>query len=446
MIKTLNKNYKSRYFIIIFTLLLLSIKTFLLARLPTNVILFNGDTNSYLTYSENFGSLIFGANPPFAELGLIRTPGYPFFLLLLKFISLKELIFIQLVMGSAISLVTYKICKILFGERIAFLAFLFSAIEISLFYEEFYLLSDTLFAFVLVWAIYVAVIVDKRNLYNFKYALLVGLLIGISILIRPIGQVIIAAFIIFLLLHFRNLKMRNFFLVSLLAISVTISPLILRNWLVFDVVKVSSIDSVNLLYYEGANTLALTSKESLEVIQKREALLESSVLGDKPTIKEAVEYRQSRAINLIINNPFFWVESKVIGVGKLLLGISRVSSNKVLMGNGDDTEPSKFLDLSRFFALIVTIAMAIFGFIGFIRILVTRKDLGPQILLCFFAFLLLSSAGGNAYSRFRVPLNTPLAIFASIGLISIFKYIQSCFIKNNIITGFNSKFEKTSND
>ena len=108
----LNKNYKSRYFIIIFTLLLLSIKTFLLARLPTNVILFNGDTNSYLTYSENFGSLIFGANPPFAELGLIRTPGYPFFLLLLKFISLKELIFIQLVMGSAISLVTYKICKI----------------------------------------------------------------------------------------------------------------------------------------------------------------------------------------------------------------------------------------------------------------------------------------------------------------------------------------------
>ncbi len=144
---------------------------------------------------------------------------------------------------------TYKLAKINFGEKIALLTLIFVAfLPLSIVYTSI-LGSEYLFSAVLIISIYL--FFTKNNPY------ILGLLIGYLILIRPIGLFIPVVFIAYYMISksSETLKQKiRYAAVFLIMIAVTVSPWLIRNYLIFG--KPVFATSGGLVLYINNNTYA----------------------------------------------------------------------------------------------------------------------------------------------------------------------------------------------
>jgi hypothetical protein len=129
------------------------------------------------------------------ELGLRRTPGYPVFLagaLALVGDDLRGVILVQHLLGVATAGLTFALGRLTFGSRqalgrvVGVIAGLLSAVSAPLVAYEHYLLTETLFAFT-VTAMLVCLVWAARSSRG-RLWLLGGVLVGVSAMVKPIGQ------------------------------------------------------------------------------------------------------------------------------------------------------------------------------------------------------------------------------------------------------------------
>lgn len=83
------------------------------------------------------------------------------------------------------------------------------------------------------------------------------------------------------------------------------------------------------MYYEGA--AALSKKEGISLLeaQTRESQRESKILRSNASLKEVVDYRISRGIELVIENPRGLLLVHIEGIGKILFGPGVAKARKL---------------------------------------------------------------------------------------------------------------------
>ena len=124
------------------------------------------------------------------ELGLRRTPGYPLFLagaILLVGDDLRGIVLLQHLLGVGTAVLAYVLGRLTFGRLVGLGAGMLTAISAPLVTYEHYLLTETLFGFIATATLAVLVWAWRRE--SGRLWLLGGLCVGLSTLVKPIGQV-----------------------------------------------------------------------------------------------------------------------------------------------------------------------------------------------------------------------------------------------------------------
>ena len=209
-----------------------------------------GDGSQYIllahTLLEN-GRFSFGpTEPP----DTFRTPGYPFFIALMLFLT-GSIIFMpigQIILTACSVELIFLVGARFFNRGIGLAAAVLFALDPYLSMVMFLSASDTLFVFVLLLSIYVLTVPERLGLSR---AFCGGVLIGMLALVRPIGLYIFPLIVLWLLWEGRGEWKRALQTMALFLIGMglVVVPWMARNYAHYGSASISSIGAYNLLFY-----------------------------------------------------------------------------------------------------------------------------------------------------------------------------------------------------
>jgi len=192
------------------------------------------DEYEYFNMVKNFLSgrgLIVGET-----LKSFRPPLYPLFLSLFygSGCSLITIRIIQAIISSFTVLLIYITGKKIFDEKIGFISAIISTVYPFFIFYTGFLLTETLFVFLVVISIYFYILTLESNKYKIKYLIQCGIYSGLSSLCRPTMEPFFLIFLLFLLMGKENFKIKiKKILLSSLFFILTLSPWIIRNYVIF---------------------------------------------------------------------------------------------------------------------------------------------------------------------------------------------------------------------
>ena len=382
------------------------IKTLWLLSIPTQSTLMENDSVRYLQISKDFGSVFFGSKSNSDSFFI--TPGYPLFLSFFPSENIKLMIFFQLLLLGISQLILFKLIVRYTSTKIAYIGLILFLTESSSGLESFNLLTETLFNFIFVLFLFLFGNGTSKNLVLYAS----GMVLGIALIVRPVGQILLIPLL--LMVAFRSWR-RQATLVLLIAV-VLPGTWLIRNQVVFGVPQLSGIQSLNLLYYEGAGAFAKNNEVTLKEAQAVENKLEINKVGEGASIQTVVNYRGNRGFNLIFKNSIGFLEMHIEGAAKILVGPSSANFSKLtahfMLSEVVVNGIKAIIVLLRFFITLSVCICIYFALRERIFIPIQFYAIVSWILI------LISSGGANAYSRFRVPLIPLEIIIICIGLSS----------------------------
>ena len=237
-------------------LILLFIFSFFV-RIP--IIIFLGDTSvenewEFLLYNlVNHKTLSFEEFDGFLLPNLLMPPLYAYYLYILSFFNLENqnfillILFSQVLLASISVLIFYKINKFFFSQKISF----YSSMLFSLFPLYIYAcgqissISLTIFLALLFYYYFFKISNNNKFTYTFLFAVIGGLLI----LLRREFILIIILSSFYLFFYFKT-PIKNILLVFLISL-ITISPYLVRNYIIFEKIIIHSSFGFNL--WKGNN-------------------------------------------------------------------------------------------------------------------------------------------------------------------------------------------------
>ncbi len=184
-----------------------------------------------------------------------RTPVYPLFIAMVYGIGGNNpitLIFVQIIISTASVLFTYRLGIRLMPKPAAMIGALLMAFSVKSFTHAFFLLTETLFTFLLLAAILVWV--KARQDGKRDWLVLSALLMGAAILTSPIAlyfPLVMTGMILFDLSR-RWIPRLQDLLIYLVVTTLILFPWVLRNNYVVGLLTVSTISNYNLLFYNAA--------------------------------------------------------------------------------------------------------------------------------------------------------------------------------------------------
>mgnify|MGYP001791295161 CR=1 FL=1 len=392
------------------------IETIIVAALAaaTNFLYFALASNDYFfpdsfTYLEPARNLIRGLGFINAN-GLIetlRTPGYP--LLLAGFgLRIVPMIVFQHLLNVALAVAIYQFVVSRLGDRaVAIGAAILFAIDTPTLHYANKILTETLFTALLF--IVFALVVCARKLP------LAGVLTGVLVLIRPVA---IAYFVaVALCLFLRRIPLRT------IAIYVALALLLpagwgLRNLHHTGVFTISSIGGSSILTYRAAGALAIEDDGDFD------SDLADEMQGLHDTADDEIQTRlhipDAEELPDAVRGKYYseigWRVLRQHPRGAAMLTL------RGLLVNIFDSRWEGLEIVSRFPSDIVhrsldayTAALFVFAILGAATIWKRDHDLAAMIIATIIYFLLIS-AGGEAESRFRVPVVPQYVMIAAIGV------------------------------
>ncbi|MEK7630427.1 MAG: glycosyltransferase family 39 protein [Patescibacteria group bacterium] len=255
------------------------------------------DSQSYLSAARGFlveGHFIAedGVSPNSYEM-----PGYPLFVAALE--SIGGLIFVALVQCLLLGVTTVLIYRIggLFSAHIGMVAALLFAFDpAGIFYSGF-ILTEPLFLFFFVCAVYFAV--SSESLL--RGTLIPGLLLGMATMVRPVGEVLAVAFIVFYIFK-KSVAWKKCFIataVFVVGFAMIVGPWIVRNKILFGRTELSAVAAWQFAYAHGPLFYAyqnnISDKEAISLFHAR--LLE---------VSPYVEDIKANRAGTLYNAPYLW--------------------------------------------------------------------------------------------------------------------------------------------
>jgi hypothetical protein len=382
--------------------------------IATNFIYFSFASNDYFfpdsfTYLDPARNLLRGIGFTNAN-GLIetlRTPGYP--LLLAGFgLRIVPMIVFQHLLNVALTVAIYLFVMARLGDRfVAIAAAILFAIDTPTLHYANKILTETIFT-ALLFVVF-ALVVYARKLP------LAGVLTGVLVLIRPVA---IAYFVVIAIcLAMRRIRLRTIAIYIALALLLPIGWG-LRNLHHTGVFTISSIGGINMLTYRAAGALAIKDDGDFDsdLADEMKGLQESADdeiqrrlhIADAEELPDAVrgKYYSEIGLRILRQHPRAAVLLTLRG---LLVNIfdSRWEGLEIV---------SRFpTDIVRRSLDAYSAAVFVFVVIGAAALWKRDRDLAAMIIATVVYFLLIS-AGGEAESRFRVPVIPQYMIVAACGL------------------------------
>ncbi len=364
------------------------------------------DSFTYLAPARNLlHGLGFVTEPKVIE--TLRTPGYPLLLALFRARTLPVII-LQHLINVGLALAIYVLVLSRLGSRFAALiASLLFAIDTPTIHYANKVLTETVFT-LLLYVVFVLTLQRPRPI-------VVAFLSGMMVLVRPISLFFFVALALFF--AFRRVPARQ--LVTLVAIALALPVTwAARNWYHAGVFTVSSIGGTNMLTYRAAGALAIEDEGDFraDVTDEQDGLIEDAddEIQQKLHIPDAREL--SEAVRSEYYARFAW---RVIGQHPI--AFLQLTLRGVLV-NLFDSDWDAMGEVSRFYPTIVElsvgtlpVAVFVFAVIGTIALWRTDRAFALLMLLIVVYFIGIS-AGGEAESRFRVPVIPQLAIAAAAGV------------------------------
>jgi hypothetical protein len=182
------------------------------------------------TYSREIGNMKDLGSPVIPDSQ--RSPGYPLFLTLfldgLSFQSfVHKVVITQAILSSLTIIVAFLLFKSFLPSAWALAATFLVAISPQLIIPSGFVITETLFCFLLVLIGYVSSLLPERP--SLPLAAFIGILIGLASLVRPILEYLPFLFGVLLLTHFGRKKGFGYFGALLFGFFLSFLPWILRN-------------------------------------------------------------------------------------------------------------------------------------------------------------------------------------------------------------------------
>lgn len=406
------------------------------------------DSLEYKILAENIVNLktfsIDGSN-----FEIFRTPGYPFFIAAI--ISIYNSYFLVTLVQIFLVLLTtffiYKISLMFLSHRRSLLISFIFLLEPSVVLHSSIILSDIPYIFLIIFSIYI--ILKKESILRYFW---VGLIIGLSVLFRPISLFIAPIFVLLGLYVDKNFIIKSvllkIFLISL-GFMIVVFPWIFRNYKVADFIGVSSVSSYNMFYYnipmfkswkDGNSSMQDKLDEQLIYFGlERDELRDPNLLPifdsySKEFIKNNIfEYSYFHLIKL--NSFFFGSSIKIVVQSYNMVfesdeNINFNTSISNLFYKGDVLSMLKVFYSESLFTLERIIWLIIF-ILMFIPVFI-KKYRFISIIFILFIFYFAILTGPVSYVRYRLPAVPFMFILAGFSIDLIFNNSFYSFFKRNI--------------
>ena len=443
------KSHKKEIFLFFLMLALELVMIFVLSQINGIGIFSRNDANEFRIIVKNvidYGVFSLEIEAPFFPTNF-RTPGYPLFLsiIYLIFFSFKPAIFIGAAIFALSAPLVYLIAKEIFTEKIAFISAILFAIEPWALFQSGFLVAEQIFMPFFLLSVYLFCRYLKSEKRNYLYSAV--FLQGLAALTRPISIFFILIFLIFIFIIELKSSLRQSAKTMALALAIFIlvlSPWLIRNKIVLNTWQVSSISNINLFIenyamlekylgkmkqdediYEIARIL-LGTRNDLEIFR-----IENSKILAGVALKEIKENAGSYAIMHLKALPGFLVRNSY---GNIFLDLKVGGSDiqgklgrQFFSGNF-----SGFFDLTKNSPAASKILLILFLFWPIIILFVAAgiiwgfKNYRRNLLFWFLIFwpLYFLALAGNLrdISRYKLTINAPLFMFASLGFYKIYNY------------------------
>lgn len=303
-------------------------------------IFYSPDTLTYLKPAEeiiNTGHFSTDGSPE-----IVRTPGYPLFLILGLLTKNSEItiIFLQIIISCTTVYLIYRISLLLFEkERIALFSAALYAIEpLSILYAS-KILTETLFTFFIVLFLYFYLKYNKNP--HFIRIILSALFLAISVYIRPVSFYIppylfvaIGLWSLFNRESSKKLVIHSLFL-CLISLGL-VGIWIVRNNSAADYSGISSISDINLYFYQGASVIATEKKIDFYELQDQMGFGNSSVYYQNHpeqqnwSAGERFRYMRQEGLKAIFQNPITYTKIHLKGIFRILFDPGATDYLKIL--------------------------------------------------------------------------------------------------------------------
>jgi hypothetical protein len=370
------------------------------------------DSIDYLKAGDNFIGTYFGTSASELLLSLYLLPGYPFLISITD--SIQMLIYIQILTHSLISIIVVILLRKILDVKsklVCLFAYVLLQIETSLLVYSYLLLSDLLFALIVLLLTYA--ILSRQKYPNKKYLhYLIIFLLTISFLFRPTS---LAFIIIFALMSAISKNRKYFFKLFIYSVIIYIA------YSSFNLVKsgvftYTLLQNQNFLIYEGIGSKDVNSPLPLNTLISTEIRLRDHQLagGGDSQLKEINSYNFQRGLELINQNRMAFIEMHITGTLKVLYGPNRSPLTEILSDAGRIKLNNISTQIILGTAFFVTFLISSLSIISVFRIF-TLSDSAKFIAITIMSFVLISSSS-IGYGRFRTPVSALMVVGIAISL------------------------------
>jgi 4-amino-4-deoxy-L-arabinose transferase-like glycosyltransferase len=380
--------------------------------------------------------------PEESALGFIRTPGYPAFIASIYWVVGRMpggVIFIQLILDALTCLFVWQIGRQYFSSAIGVLGAFIYAISLNATIGSLYLLSDTLFTFLLVVALFFLgnywIKSEKR------WCILAGVFLGLMSLVRPIGLYLAFIWVVFFAIkQWKSLEKqwyRDTLVLSLFFIGLVV-PWFARNYALTGRVMFSAAEAINL--YCCFAPAALAEDENISFLEAR-ANVDAPFRFQSLNKLEPWQFflAADHAGAIILHHPVGFAKAHLKGVFATLfepvyrqwlqlIGIEYIPSgflSKLLARDWNGALVSLSLSTDWLWLAIpllnegYIVAVYLFAVLGVFKIFrqSPSNDALALTLLCVITILyLVIVPGPGGGLRFRIPAEPLFALLAAVGL------------------------------
>lgn len=391
-----------------------------------------GDSKGYALLAQNLLQQgVFSAattTPLYPE--SFRAPGYPLFLAALyaPLHSWVAVLFVQVVLLSVAPVLLYLLFRS-YHERAAFWGSVLFALEpMRLFYSA-SLLSDALFACMLLGAL----LLLERPLV-WWYAALCGALLGASILVRPIA-IALPVLVALYLLWRSGWRVGGVRAAALCAAALlVVLPWSLRNHALYGSYQISSVSSYNLMLYNAPEFLKAYPSEHAQAVyeqfqQKQQALPREQALslaraGEfSATFREVIAGQELRygIFHLVKTAPFFLTDGLRDTVRLFGIDTGGMPNISTALLHGQIGALISHVRSGGTASMLFVVGVGFWTLVTLLWLWSTLRVLRGEInrALLFFAavvlyFALLTGPVSNA--RYRLPVEGILLVSAAVAL------------------------------
>lgn len=387
---------------------------------------YGADTPSYLIPADNLlhgHGFVNALHQP----ELLRTPGYPLLLALFRIAPLKVeyLIVVQHLLCVLLAVAVAAIALRITGSRlVACVAAVVMSLDLATLRVANLLLTEVVFMILIsliCWILYRAMTKPSGKGIAIAGA---GLLGGYAVLVRPVGVLYFVPLSLCLFLVLRRRALRP---VLILVVFFLILPVLwaTRNFVEGGYFGISAVGAEDILYYRAAGAIAIQQPGSYttnilkvngELIQQTCSDLEQMYQRDcsQITDKQQAAYASRKGMSIIRNHPLSYLHSMTVSLAYLVFGggaeaLSRISHLSPRIAEG--------------IVLLFTVPEVFLALIG-CRYWYRRDRILCWLLVLTIAYFLGISAGGEAYSRFKVPIMPMYALLIGGGAAGMVEWAQ----------------------